>query len=115
MARHPAPGFDRVAVVPTEVPFICQTIGVPSLFWNRRSEKPSLLKSPVPTRRQAAPGSARVTDWVTDMPFISQTIGVPSVFWNTMSDLPSLLKSPLPTARQLAPGLGRPAACAIEV
>ena len=43
------------------VPFISQIAAWPLVFWNRMSEKPSLLKSPVPIAFQLGPGSAAST------------------------------------------------------
>src|SRR4029077_13072562 len=106
MAVQAAPGLVRVAVVVTDVPFISQIIGVPLDFWNRRSDLPSPLKSPVPIRRsEPAPcGLGSVAPAMTVVPFISQIIGVPFGCWNTRSDLPSPLKSPVPIRSQFEPG-----------
>ena len=71
------------------------------VFWQRMSEWPSSLKSPVPIIFHAGPGLG-VTDAATDQlaPFISQTAAWPLlVFCQRMSENPPPLKSPTPTAR----------------
>src|ERR1700675_3500526 len=72
------------------------------------SDKPSLLKSPVPIAFQAGPGlGLTAPPPINVFPFISQIEAWPVlVFCHRMSELPSPLKSPVPTARQLGPGFG---------
>jgi hypothetical protein len=59
MARQLAPGSEVSVVAATLVPFMVQIIGAPVLaFWNRMSDLPSPLKSPVPIAFQAVPAAA---------------------------------------------------------
>src|ERR1700731_4845550 len=98
------PGLLSVAAVVTLVPFISQTSGVPSEFWNRMSDLPSPLKSPVAATCQVEPGPASVVIDVTETPFMVQISTAPVlVFWNRRSGLPSPLKSPVATAEQDSP------------
>ena len=75
------------------VPFISQIAAAPSLFCQRMSVLPSLLKSAAAITCHDGPGFASVTVLVALVPFISQICGRP-LFWRMMSALLSLLKSP---------------------
>src|SRR5262249_41398044 len=100
------PGFERVAVEATDVPFMVQISGVPLEFWNAMSDWPSPLKSPVAMACQLLPGFDNVVVDVTVEPFMVQIIGVPVAVCQRMSALPSELKSPEPTMCHPLPGLG---------
>src|ERR1700722_9913524 len=99
------PGLLSVACVVTLVPFISQTSGVPPEVWNRMSDLPSPLKSPVAATLQVERGPPSVVIDVTETPCMVQISAAPVlVFWNRRSGLPSPLKSPVATADQDAPG-----------
>src|SRR6266404_635942 len=71
------------------------------------SDRPSPLKSPVPTACQLGPGLATLPPPITLVPFSSQMAISPLLFCHRISERPSPLKSPVPTACQLGPGLPR--------
>src|ERR1700722_10028772 len=91
-------------------PFISQIEAWPVLvFCHRMSERPSLLKSPVPTACQASPGlGVTGPPPMRLFPLISQIEAWPVfTFCHRMLEWVSLaLNWPVPTARQLGPGLG---------
>src|SRR5258705_11709626 len=100
------PGLAKDAPDRSDVPFISQIAGVPSVFWHAMSALPSPLKSPAPTTCHAEPGLNPATlPEVRFVPFMNQTTGVPSSCCQRMSDLPSPLKSPAAFTCHVLPGL----------
>ncbi len=74
-------------------------------FWNRMSDLPSPLKSPVALATQSAPTAVPMVPVPTRLvPFATNVKHWPlPVSWIRMSERPSPLKSPVVRATQLAP------------
>src|SRR5436189_167332 len=77
-------GVPLLAVPPMFFSFIFQSCTPPLLFSHRMSEKPSPLKSPVPTTCQLGPGLPRTAPPIMLVPFISQIATEPSSFCHRM-------------------------------
>src|SRR6185312_9140936 len=94
--------FATTGAEPTVLPLISHSLIVPlALSYQRMSDLPSPLKSPVPMIDQLEAMVPMSGEAVMVPPFICHSSIVPSVLRKRISVLPSPLKSPVPIGVQL--------------